>query len=79
MNTNTRKSTGHIAFFLPKYSDQWQEIYKYTLGDGSICVAPVSNAMDTDGFRHGRWESYADREAMCKQNLKTHSTDWIEA
>jgi hypothetical protein len=50
-----RKSQGHITFTATA------ELYEQ---DGEVYKAPLSNAFDLDGRRHGRWEcsrSHFDR------------------
>ncbi len=44
-----RKSKGHLAWL----DDGQREAYEQ---DGEIYIASVHNAIDVDGYRHGRWE-----------------------
>jgi len=65
-----KKSRGHVGFYKMPYQSTLVEVYRYTDGDGSINLAPVTNAIDTDtGYRHGRFECY-------KARLEGMLADW---
>ena len=50
-----RKSVGHLAYTLGA-DGIYREVYKDARAGGDIYIAPVSNAFDLEGYRHGRWE-----------------------
>jgi len=65
---STRKSVGHICF---------SGSFEYLEHDGEVYCAPLGNAFDLDGRRHGRWECTRKHFDSNRQHIVRRS--WRDA